>query len=48
MKIKNIWKKDINVDGKLLEKEKTIKIDEKTQEIKNLEKNKYVEVIKDE
>ena len=48
MKIKNIYKKDINVEGKLLKDGETREIeDDKTDEIKNLVKQKYIEVIED-
>jgi len=46
MKIKNIYTKKINIEGKPLKVNQQREIKQITQEIKNLIQQKYVEVIK--
>lgn len=43
MKIQNIYECDIFIDTKLVKKGEIAEVDEKTQEVKNLLKYKYIE-----
>lgn len=43
--IKNIYGKDINVVGKLLKANKTMKVDDSLQEIKNLVRHGYIKIM---
>jgi len=45
MKIKSIYKKEIWIHGEVLKPGEEREIDEKTQEISNLAKQKYIEII---